>query len=95
MIYVKTKWFHSDGDMPVLFYSELDEDRSETKKIEFFKNGSVIFADSDQECEYPILSGYAYPSNEEINQDNQFEIINITKEEFYKIWEEIALYHNK
>ena len=65
------------------------------KKIEFFKNGSVIFANSDQECEYPILSGYAYPSNEEINQDNQFEIINITKEEFYKIWEEIALYHNK
>lgn len=39
MEYILVEWDHDLDDEPYLIYSELDENRREIRKIEFFRNG--------------------------------------------------------
>jgi hypothetical protein len=87
MSYIKVKWIHSTGDAPVWFYSELDADRWEIRKLEIYPDGSVGYAIGDEETGTTILSEDAIPPLEEIAKDSQFEPVEITKEEFEAIWE--------
>ena len=88
MTYIKVKWIHTFPDEPVDIYSELDNDRWETRKIEFFADGTnryvgedVASIDLDSE-----LSEEPIPSLIEIAADPQFEPVEITKEEFEVVW---------
>ena len=36
MFYMRTLWFHDNNDDPSIIYSELDQNRYEIRKIEFF-----------------------------------------------------------
>lgn len=49
MTYFKCKWNHAHGDEPVLMYSELDEERWETRKVEIFRDGKMGFANRETE----------------------------------------------
>jgi hypothetical protein len=49
MTYFKCKWNHAYRDEPVLLYSELDEERWETRKVEIFRDGKMGFASRDTE----------------------------------------------
>jgi hypothetical protein len=42
MNYIKVKWNHALPDEPVWFYSELDAERWETRKVEIFADGSCV-----------------------------------------------------
>jgi hypothetical protein len=42
MTYIKVLWIHKNKDEPIELYSELDEDRYETKKVEIFIDDKSI-----------------------------------------------------
>jgi len=50
--YIYSKWHDSPEDSPVEFYSELDDDRFETRKVEVFKDGSLGFASEKASSNY-------------------------------------------
>ncbi|KIL37415.1 hypothetical protein SD71_01785 [Cohnella kolymensis] len=78
-------------ESPVKIYSEIDENRYETRKIEFFLNGKVGYvSDNLNYCEmipgFTDLSDQPTPSFEFINADPEFVLNEIPKESFEKIW---------
>lgn len=44
MEYLKVEWMHQWDDEPIVIYSEIDDCRRETRKIEVFRNGRVGYA---------------------------------------------------
>ncbi|MDP9993864.1 hypothetical protein J2W28_004434 [Variovorax boronicumulans] len=87
--YIDVLWKHQDHEDPVRLVSELGEDRSELRKLEFFPDGTVDAADSARETPRTRLGIGAVPSDE-INQDQQFEALAITEEAFEAMWLEHA-----
>jgi hypothetical protein len=86
MKYVKIRWIHSHADEPVLLYSELNDARFETRKIEVFADGHCDHATATEEVGTTRLGVAAMPAIDEIAQDPQFEPSEITKEEFESVW---------
>ncbi|MBV9180528.1 MAG: hypothetical protein JO356_04390 [Acidobacteria bacterium] len=88
MTYIKCKWNHTHPDDPILLYSELDDERRESRKIEIFRDGKKGFADSDTEFGGSSLGLEPVPPLNEIAADYQFEPEVITKAEFELVWSE-------
>jgi len=90
MKYLKCEWIHNFIDEPSLFYSELDDARYETRKIEIYKDGRIGYAYDDIEFGGSRLSECAVPVIEEINKDPEFVACEMTADEFNAVWEEIT-----
>lgn len=88
MKYIMVEWIHDCIDEPVLLYSEIDEERNELRKIEIYRNGTIGYANEMTEVGNTRLSKVALPSLEEIALDEEFVPIEITKEEFEKVWKD-------
>ena len=86
MQYIKVKWIHSHPDEPVLLYSELDEDRWETRKVEIFPDGTTGFAGPDEQAGSSILAEVPMPTLEEIASDPQFVPQPVQRHEFEQVW---------
>jgi len=86
MTYLKCKWKHDNPDHPILLYSELDEERWETRKVEIFRNGKLGFADRDTEFGGSGLGLEPVPPLTAIAADPEFEPEAITKAEFELVW---------
>jgi len=84
--YLKVRWLHDFDVEPVVLFSELDEARNETQKIELFRGGSYGFASSNAEHGGSFLALTPTPSLAEINSDPQFKASEITKIEFEEVW---------
>lgn len=84
--YIDVLWKHQDQEDPVRLVSELDDDRSELRKLEFFPDGTVDAAGADCETVRTRLSIGAVPPLDEINQDPQFEASAITEAAFEVLW---------
>jgi hypothetical protein len=88
MTYFKCKWNHAHADEPVLLYSELDDERWETRTVEIFRDGKMGLADRDTEFGGSGLGLEPIPPLTEIAADPQFEPEAITKAEFELVWSE-------
>ena len=66
--------------------SELDEERYETRKLEFFANGRVGFASSETSSEGTMLGVAPLPPLSEINSDPQFSGLSIGSADFGALW---------
>jgi hypothetical protein len=88
--YIDVLWKHQFDEEPVRLVSELDVDRSELRKLEFFRDGTVDAADGGRETPRTRLGIGAVPPLDEINQDSQFEGSAITEDEFEAMWLEHA-----
>ena len=88
MEYISVIWKHSHRDEPVRLVSELDEERFEIRKLEFFPDGSVGFASMEGESAGTRLGEVTVPPLAEINEDPEFESVAITKNEFDQLWQE-------
>lgn len=88
--YIDVIWKHHNLEYPVRLVSELGDDRSELRKLEFFPDGTVDAADSDRETLRTRLGIGAVPPLDEINQDPQFEALAITEEAFEALWLQYA-----
>jgi hypothetical protein len=70
----------------VLLFSELEDDRWETRKVEVFSDGHCGYADRNEEHAGTGLSIEPIPSLVEIAAQPQFEPYEISREEFELVW---------
>jgi len=87
MKYMKVKWIHDFPDDPVLIYTEIDDDLWEHRKVELFRDGRKGFADKDEEVGGSRLGLEPWPDLEQLRLDPEFEVEEITKEQFQAVWE--------
>lgn len=86
MNYICVKWKHSFTDEPALLYSEVDEDRSEHRKVEIYADGRHDYVSKYKRKGCATLSEEPLPSLTQIAMDTQFEPREISKTEFETIW---------
>ena len=86
MEYIDVQWEHSAADEPVRLVSELDENRAEVRKLEFFADGRVGFASLSASLGGTVLGEGAVPSLVEINADPQFAGRSMEAAEFEELW---------
>jgi hypothetical protein len=88
MKYIKVRWIHSSPEEPVDLYSELDESMCETRKVEIFADGRIGFASASESTPSTKtrLSVEPVPPFDEIAADPQFQLAEISKEDFEKVW---------
>lgn len=87
MEYYRTYWQHDD-DYPVWIYSEIDNHRYDTRRIEIFRNRSAKYFDNRT----PLEVGVAlYPTSfDAINSEGELKVDKITSKEFNEI---LSLYN--
>jgi len=86
--YIKVLWKHSHPDEPILLYSELDDARWETRKVETFRSGLLGYASAVKSRGPTALGIVPVPPLSQIALDPEFEPSEITREEFEEIWHE-------
>ncbi len=86
MEYIDVIWKHSHKDEPIRLISELGTDRFELRKLQFFRDGTVEFADVNRETPRTGLGLVAIPSLDEINADDEFEATILSETEFEAMW---------
>jgi hypothetical protein len=86
MVYIKVRWKHDDPSHPILLYSELDDERSEVRKVEVFSDGSAGYADHATSRGTTFLGFVPIPTLSEIAAIPEFEPVAITKDEFEAAW---------
>jgi len=70
--------------------SELDAQRYETRKLEFFSNGVVGFASVSTSSGDTVLGVVPGPPISEINADPQFSGTTISADQFEALWAQHA-----
>ncbi|WP_444928976.1 DUF6881 domain-containing protein [Microbulbifer sp. SSSA002] len=86
--YIYSKWHNSPENYPVEFYSELNGDRFETRKVEVFKDGSLGFASQHVSSKTTKLGITTVPPLAEISKQSEFYIKAITYQQFEAKWKE-------
>ncbi|MFJ8214206.1 DUF6881 domain-containing protein [Streptomyces sp. NPDC096033] len=84
--YVKVRWRHESAEDPVLFLSELDDDRYEVRKVQAHRDGRLDWADADRETPTIGLGELPVPDLSEINSQEEFHAEPITAREFEAAW---------
>ncbi len=87
--YVGLEWIHDHGDEPRFIYSELDDERYETRKIAVFKDGRMVKVSEDHpECGSTVLAVLPIPSIEETNAitEEKGHAEKISVAEFADLW---------
>jgi len=79
-------WLHDSADQPVELISELDYDSWEVRKIEIFPDGIIGVADSNISTHGTDLGLEPVPPFEEIDQNPEFRLFEISREEFGAAW---------
>ena len=86
MIYIKTDWLHDFPDEPKCIYSELDSERYEVRKVEVFPDGTFGTASNEGSVKDTFLSELPIPSLEKIANDEEFNPLEISQNDFEVIW---------
>lgn len=86
MDYVLVEWFHNLEDEPSEIYSELDQDRREVRKVEFFKNG-LCFSYGGERGGREALADVPFPKDlRTLNRPGEMEAHSITSSHFQAVW---------
>lgn len=86
LVTIDVAWKHTHKDEPIRLVSALDGDRYDVRKLEFFRDGSVGFADETRSSLETALGTVPVPSSTEINADPEFEAQEIALEVFEALW---------
>lgn len=86
MEYIKVKWLHQFEDEPILLLSELDNQRFEVRKMEFYADGRIGFASGEISAGQTMLGEVAMPSAAEISSDTAFLVEELSADEFDSLW---------
>ncbi|WP_232457234.1 DUF6881 domain-containing protein [Burkholderia ubonensis] len=79
-------WKHAFETEPIRLVSALDHARYEVRKLEFFRDGRVGFANETRSSLGTELGTVPVPSLVEINADPEFEAKEISMETFEALW---------
>jgi hypothetical protein len=88
--YIYSRWKNAPAGSPIEFYSELDQDRFETRKVEIFNNGQATFASTKESTGDTRLGIIPVPSLEEIKSQQEFDIKPISADEFEMKWRQVV-----
>ncbi len=91
--YIVVEWRHGDVEDPTILYSELDEGRCETRKVDVYANGRMDFADAERQTGTTWLAEGGLMSIEEINSHDPFTARDIAKDDFERVWTEARSRH--
>ncbi len=82
----------SESTDPILFYSEIDENGYEVRKLEIFPDRNFGYADRERKLgdKSTELGDQIVPEIEEINKSPSFHAIEISKEDFENVLAEVA-----
>ena len=86
MLYFDVLWNYLDQRTPIRFVTELDDQRWEGRKVEFFPDGSCGVAGPGLQTKNTFLGQVPWPPLAEIQSQAEFTIREITKEDFEGIW---------
>lgn len=86
MKYIDVLWHSTDPSDPYRMVSEIDDLNYEVRKVEYFRDGSVSFADAENWTDRCMLGECEVPPLAEINAYKEFEGAEITADEFEKLW---------
>lgn len=86
MHYLRVLWKHENPEYPTLLYSELDGARWELRKVDIYPDGRWGYADANEEAGHTGLGEMPTPSLQELNENPEFEAVEIEREEFERIW---------
>jgi hypothetical protein len=87
--YVRVRWHHSFGDEPIELWSEIGNDGYETRKLEYFRDGTIGYAshaESTASSTRTLLGDQKFPCIEEIGRDQEFEAELVNKSDFEIRW---------
>jgi hypothetical protein len=90
MNYIDVEWLHEHAQEPVRLVSELDDQRNEVRKLEFFRTGAVGSASAHGSFGNTRLSEEPLPDLNEINSDPQFRGVALQAEAFEELWRRYA-----
>ncbi len=88
MEYIDVIWHHEGNQDPTRLISELDGQRYEVRKLEFFRSGVVGFACAGQHSEGTELGELPVPPLAEINASPEFSGNSIVRAAFDQLWHE-------
>ncbi|WP_199444066.1 DUF6881 domain-containing protein [Umezawaea beigongshangensis] len=91
MIYVRVEWLRDSADDPVLYLSEIGEDRYEVRKVQVYADGTGEWADHEHETDTVGLSEIAFSSLKEISEQAEFRAQVIDFEEFEQVWNAVRV----
>ena len=86
MRYIDVECIQDFGDYPDRLVSEIADDNYETRKLEFFIDGSVGYAYEKGSSQNTELGLCEVPSLDEINSQDEFSGQLITRDEFETMW---------
>lgn len=86
MEYIDVEWKHQSTADPVQLVSELNADRYETRKLEFFPMGRVGYASQQSGSPGIELGIVPVPQLTEINQSHEFNGATISTQGFESLW---------
>lgn len=89
MKYVLAEWDHDLDDEPYLIYSELDDSRRETRRVEFYRNG-ITFSYGGERGNEGALTREPFPEDlrdlPAAGGEGDFSAREISPGLFYEIW---------
>jgi hypothetical protein len=88
MKYIDVAWLHESDSDPFRLVSELDDQRFEVRKLEFFRGGAIGFASGTTSTQGTGLGIAPVPELKDINSDAQFQGVEIGPQEFEFLWDE-------
>ncbi|ASL48733.1 hypothetical protein bAD24_p01405 (plasmid) [Burkholderia sp. AD24] len=89
-IYIDVAWTHDFEAEPIRLVSQLDNQRYEVRKLEFFRDGRVGYADGLKSAMGTQLGELPVPPLIEINSDAQFDARIIESTLFNQLWSKHA-----
>ena len=87
MRYLLAEWTYQEEDEPYLIYSEMDEERRETRRVEFYRNG-ITFSYGGERGNEGALRREPFPEDLRDLQTPEGELSarEISPGLFYEIW---------
>ncbi|WP_339385805.1 DUF6881 domain-containing protein [Burkholderia sp. Ac-20379] len=79
-------WKHNCDTEPIRLVSVLDRNRHEVRKLEFYRDGRVGFADDKRSALGTQLGYLPVPALTEINANPEFEARETTMKAFETLW---------
>ncbi|MFL9867850.1 hypothetical protein PQR67_27055 [Paraburkholderia fungorum] len=90
LIFIDVAWTHDFEAEPIRLVSQLDNERYEVRKLEFFRDGRVGYADGHKSEMGTQLGKLPVPPLAEINSDTQFNARLIEPTLFNRLWSQHA-----